>query len=138
MKYFEFYGPPNNTKIAIFGPPYQNTLFNPPPYEKWKFGDHQYKINFKHPHIKVAFWRPLIQKCTFLRAPYTSFAMQNHLFPLMKILIKRDFVCLTLFFYQKNCLFRNSTLELQSIASFCHAFFYQNNYVFGNISLKLR
>ena len=113
---------PKQYKNCHFLDPIPKYAFNPPPqYEKWKFGDHQYKINFKHPHIKVAYWRPLIQKLTFLRAPYTSFAMKNYVFLLMKILIKRDFVCLTLFFYQKICLFRNSTLELQSIASFCHA-----------------
>ena len=64
-----FMDPQTIQKLPFFGPPYQNTLFNPPPYEKWKFGDHQYKINFKHPHIEVAYWRPLIQKWTFFESP---------------------------------------------------------------------
>ena len=29
---------------------------------------------------------PFTQKCTFLRAPYTTYAMQNHPFLLMKML----------------------------------------------------
>ena len=56
-------------KLPFLGPHTKIRFYPPPQYEKWKFGDHQYKINFKHLHIKVAYWRPLIQKWTFFESP---------------------------------------------------------------------